>query len=37
MHFDDALDVLIKYLAAVPESKAKVADWLSTSEAGRLR
>jgi hypothetical protein len=25
MHFDDALDVLIKYLAAVPESKAKAA------------
>jgi hypothetical protein len=25
MHFDDALDVLIKYLAAVPESKGQVA------------
>jgi hypothetical protein len=25
MHFDDALDVLIKYLAAVPESKGRVA------------
>jgi hypothetical protein len=25
MHFDDALDVLIKYLAAVPESKAQAA------------